>query len=209
MNHIINLINNIPALKNCEQDILLACDALVNTYRNGGKLLVCGNGGSSSDSEHIVGELMKGFILPRRISEQARQKLMRSAGEDGEILCDKLQCALPAISLTSHTSLTTALTNDTGADMIFAQQVFGFGQPNDIFLGLSTSGNSKNVIYAVKTAKAIGLCTIAMTGETGGKLAELCDIVIKAPSEITHEVQEMHLPIYHAICMQLEQTFFS
>ena len=190
------------------ENIKLALNILTDTFKNGGKLLVCGNGGSASDSEHIVGELMKGFLLKRKISDTNRKKIIDNSPKYGEFISEHLQGALPAISLVSHTSLISAFANDIEPSMIFAQQVFGYGKHGDAFLGLSTSGNSKNIVYAAETANAIGLKTIAMTGQSGGLLKDICDCSICVPSESTPEIQELHLPIYHYICAELESRFF-
>ena len=171
-------------------------------------MLVCGNGGSAADAEHIVGELMKGFLLPRRLTPDIQSKLRKSAGEDGERLCVSLQIALPAISLASHTSLLSAFGNDVGVHLAFAQQVLGYGAAGDVLLGISTSGKSENVILALKTARSLGLVTLGLTGLSGGLMSECCDVTIKAPADNTHEIQEYHLPIYHAVCAEVEAHFF-
>ncbi|MFS0613434.1 SIS domain-containing protein [Lederbergia ruris] len=202
------LVSKYPELGGCTSGIEEAFRLLVNSYRQGGKLLLCGNGGSAADCEHIVGELMKGFVLKRPVDEQFRQQLKKVDPSEGEYMADHLQQALPAISLVSHTGLATAFANDIAADMVFAQQVYGYGNKEDIVLGLSTSGNSKNVIKAMQVAKAMGLKTIGLTGESGGKMKEICDVTIQVPWQETLEVQERHLPIYHALCMMLEKEFF-
>ena len=203
-----DLMNRCPGLIVCKLDIQSAVELLTKTYQDGGKLLLCGNGGSSSDCEHIVGELMKNFMVNRKITESARKKFLASASRNGEYIANHLQGALPAISLGSHTSLVSAFSNDTAADLAFAQQVYGYGKPEDCFLGISTSGNSANIVYAAETAKALGLKTIALTGAAGGMLGEVCDVAIKAPSNVTPHVQEHHVSIYHTVCMILEETFF-
>jgi len=192
-----------------QKELEKAFELISDTYRNGGKLLVCGNGGSAADSEHIVGELMKGFMLRREIPAEMREKLRAASEANGDYIGDNLQGALPAISLVSQTSIMTAFANDVAADMVFAQQVYGYGRPGDSFLGLSTSGNSKNVILAAEVAKALGMHTIAFTGQSGGRLKEICDCTLCAPSDITPTIQEHHLPMYHALCMMLEKEFFS
>jgi len=181
---------------------------LKSTYQNGGKLLVCGNGGSAADSEHIVGELMKGFMLSRKIPQVMRRKITAVAKANGDYISNNLQGALPAISLVSQSALISAYSNDMAPDMVFAQQVYGYGRQGDTFLGLSTSGNSKNVVYAAETAKALGMNTIAFTGKSGGLLKGICDCTIAAPSESTPVIQEYHLPMYHKLCMMLEEEFF-
>jgi D-sedoheptulose 7-phosphate isomerase len=187
-----------------------AYEAVVRCYKNGGKALICGNGGSAADSGHIAAELMKGFMLKRPIPEAEKRKLSELfPGENGgEYLADKLQRALPAISLCEHAALITAITNDVAADMIFAQQVYGYGARGDVLIAISTSGSAKNVINAVKTAKFKEMTSIGLTGESGGKLYGLCDITIRVPAVSTPEVQELHLPVYHAICMAVENKFF-
>lgn len=203
-----HLIQCYPQLKVCNQDIQKAFIILKETYENDGKVLICGNGGSASDSEHIVGELMKGFILKRSISNEHRDKLTTAFIEDGKYLADNLQGALPAISLVSQTSLAYAYINDVAPDMVFAQQVYGYGKAGDVLIGLSTSGNSKNVVNAIKVAKAFGLKAVGMTGENGGSMNGLCDVTIKVPSTETYKIQEYHLPVYHALCAMIEMEFF-
>jgi D-sedoheptulose 7-phosphate isomerase len=196
-----------PVLTVCKEDILSAYLILESVYQKGGKLLVCGNGGSGSDAEHIVGELMKEFYIERPLNDRMKDRFAM-LGEDGWLLGEHLQGALPAITLTSNISLSTAYANDAMPELVFAQQVYGYGKEGDVLLAISTSGNSKNVIYAVKTAKAKGLYTIGLTGKTGGMLKELCDSCICAPSEVTYKIQEFHLPIYHTICRMIEEAFF-
>lgn len=178
------------------------------SYEAGGKLLVCGNGGSASDSEHIVGELMKGFMLRRPVPVGFRERLSALYTLEGEKLSNSLQGALPAISLASHTSFLTAYANDVSAEAMFAQQVYGYGKPGDVLLGLSTSGNSVNVLRAAQVAKALGMGTIGLTGRSGGKLRELCEVSICVPYDLTPDIQERHLPVYHALCLMLEEAFF-
>jgi D-sedoheptulose 7-phosphate isomerase len=209
MNEVLEtLIRRYPDLECCRADLLKAFEILKTSFQSGGKLLIAGNGGSASDSGHIVGELMKGFMLKRPVSQSIREKLLSNGEEEGGYLADHLQGALPAISLISQTSLLTAFANDVAADMVFAQQVFGYGRPTDVFLGLSTSGNSLNVIRAAQVAKSLGMCTIAMSGQSGGRLFELCDVTIRVPYHLTPDIQEKHLPIYHTLCIMLENEFF-
>lgn len=203
------LIKSYPDLEVCRQDLNTAFEILKTSYTQNGKTLICGNGGSASDSEHIVGELMKGFISKRPLSENVRQKFREFFPEEGDYLADHLQGALPAISLVSHSALITAFSNDVSAETVFAQQVYGYGRPEDVLLAISTSGNSANVVRAVQVAKVMGLKTIGLTGRKGGKLAGLCDVNIIVPRELTHEIQELHLPVYHALCISLEEAFFS
>ena len=206
--HLSKLVERYPVLGSCFEAILGADELLTDAFSSGKKLLICGNGGSAADSEHIAGELMKGFLLPRPISASDAAQLMAVAGQDGMEVAASLQRALPAIALTSQLSLTTAIGNDTGFEMVFAQQVFGLGQPGDVLLGISTSGNSANVVRAFVVAKARGLKTIALTGRSGGRLVGLADISIRVPADHVAEIQELHLPVYHAISMELEERFF-
>lgn len=208
------LIARYPALEGCGTDIRAAITALCECYRAGGKLIVCGNGGSASDAEHIVGELMKGFLLPRHLDEAMLDKLHAVCDAKDPRAVDyfmqNLQGALPAISLPSQLAISTAFSNDQAPDLTFAQQVLGLGKEGDILLGITTSGNSKNIIYAFEIAKALGLTTVALTGTPGGRVAadDLADIVIKAPASETYVIQEYHLPIYHALCIAAEEEFF-
>ena len=208
------LIARYPALAVCAADVRTAIEALVTSYRAGGKLIVCGNGGSASDAEHIVGELMKGFLLPRHLGEDMLEKLHAACDASDpktvDYLMQNLQGALPAISLPSQLAISTAFSNDQAPDLTFAQQVLGLGKPEDILLGITTSGNSKNVLYAFRMARALGMKTIALTGASGGKCASdgYADITIKAPADETYQIQEYHLPIYHALCIAVEEEFF-
>jgi len=207
--HLSRLVERYPALAPCFDDVVETARLLTEVFSSGKKLLICGNGGSAADSEHIVGELMKGFLLPRPISESEVAQLAAIAGQEGLDVAGSLQRALPAIALTSQISLTSAIGNDTGFEMGFAQQVFGLGQPGDAVLGISTSGNSANVVRAFIVAKARGLKTIALTGRSGGRLVGLADIGIRVPADHVAEIQELHLPVYHALSMELEEHFFS
>lgn len=197
-----------PDLQAQGENIRKAYEIIKESYQNGSKVLICGNGGSAADSEHIVGELMKGFMLRRPIGYETRDKLQRLFPDDGQYLADSLQGALPALSLVSHTALSSAFINDVQADMVFAQQVYGYGKQGDVLLGISTSGNSANVINAVKIAKSLEMKTIGLTGETCGKMKMLCDVTICAPDTETYRIQEYHLPIYHALCAMIEEDFF-
>jgi D-sedoheptulose 7-phosphate isomerase len=203
------LLKRYPTLHECGAATEAAFHALAEVFENGNKLLVCGNGGSASDAEHIVSELMKGFLLPRSISLEHRERLRESDGPEGEEIGALLQGCLRAVALTSHGALASAIGNDTRGDMIFAQQVYGLGDPGDALLGISTSGNSRNVLNAFRVARMLGMKTVALTGRCGGKLAPLADIVIHAPADAVTEIQELHLPIYHALCAALEMRFFS
>ena len=202
MNKILqNVLINYPQLNPIETSITTATDIIVSSYRNSGKVLLCGNGGSAADCEHIVGELMKEFLLKRPIPRS-----QAALYPDG--FAQNLQGALPAIALTGHSSLSTAYANDANPEFVFAQQVYGLGNAGDVLIGISTSGNAKNVLNALITAKAKGMCTIGMTGSDGGELAKICGCAIKAPSNDTYRIQEYHLPIYHAICAMVESEFF-
>ena len=200
MDYLRGLTEKYPALRGAAGDIAEAFSVLKKTYADGGKLLVCGNGGSAADAEHIVGELMKGFYKQRPLPEAERRGM--------EDLAPYLQGALPAIALTGHPALATAFLNDVHPKMVFAQQVYGYGRPGDALLAISTSGNSENVLNAAKVAKARGLSVIGMTGRDGGALRTLADVCIVVPGEATAEIQEYHLPVYHALCAMLEEAFF-
>jgi len=203
-----SLIERYPTLEVCRNTIKEAYLVLEDCYSNGGKLLIAGNGGSAADSEHIVGELMKGFKSPRKLPNEFQEKLIETNEELGTVLANNLQGALPAIALDGHLALTTAYMNDCEPLLNFAQQVNGFGKKNDTFLGISTSGNSKNILYAAVCAKAKELKVIGLTGEKENKLEEIADVCIKAPSRETYIIQEYHLPIYHCLCLMLEEHFF-
>jgi len=202
------MLNRYSQLAPLEEPIKKAAEKIIETYKNGGKVLVCGNGGSCSDADHIVGELMKSFEGRRPLSQPLQEKLKQLSPETGAMLAEKLQQGLPAISLTVHSALITAIANDISGEVIYAQQVVGFGNQGDVLIGLSTSGNSQNVIDAMIVAKAKGMTTIGMTGETGGKMKEWCDILLNVPERRTAYVQELHLPVYHAICMMIETEIF-
>lgn len=206
--HFTELLKAHPGLKVCMPGIEAACDVLVTCYQQGAKLLVCGNGGSSADSDHIVGEMMKSFEIRRPISREFAGKLAEISPERGIMLATGLERGLPAISLSAHTALVSAITNDMGADYGFAQQVAGYGKEGDVLLAVSTSGNSRNVTDALITAKALNLNTIGLTGMTGGMMKQYCDILICIPAEGTSKIQEYHLPVYHTICKVVEQRIF-
>lgn len=201
-------VERYPALTCCHANIVAAVGVLANSFRSGGKLLVCGNGGSAADAQHIVGELMKGFALPRGLAADLKRSIRQHAPQAAEYLCDNLQSSLPAVPLGGAVGLATAFANDVAADLGFAQEVIGYGMPGDVLLAISTSGNSANVLYAAYVARAKGLGVIGLTGRDGGKLVDACDIAIVVPATETHEIQEYHLPIYHAMCIALEQEFF-
>lgn len=202
------LIERYPKLAVCKEDIKKAYELLEAAYSNGRKLLVCGNGGSASDSEHIVGELMKEFKLKRKVYSDHVSALKSIDPELGQVLADNLQGALPAISLTGHSSLQTAYMNDAVPELVFAQQVNGYGREGDVLLGISTSGNSKNVLYAAVNAKAKGLKVIGLTGAKENKLMKYADVCIRVPETETYKIQEYHLPVYHCLCLMLEEKFF-
>lgn len=195
-----------PHLRDAEDSILAAYEMMIAAYREGGKLLFCGNGGSAADADHIVGELMKGFLKKRPVKADLREALLLAGMDQTSI--DSLQMGLPAINLSAHTSLITATTNDLNGEMIFAQQVIGYGKPGDVFFGISTSGNAKNVLLAGRTAKALGLKTVGLTGLTGGKIGAEFDLTIRVKEEETYKIQELHLPVYHALCAMIEEEFF-
>lgn len=199
--HLKNLVERAPELKVCLGDIEVAFALLLNSIQNQGKLLLCGNGGSAADSEHWAGELLKGFCSKRPLSENDRANLP-------EEVASKLQKAIPAIPLTGFLSLSTAFSNDVSPELVFSQLVWALGKSNDVFIGLSTSGNAKNVCHAAQVAKKCGLKTIALTGKDGGMLAPLCDIAICVPATETYRIQEYHLPIYHCLSLMLEETLF-
>jgi D-sedoheptulose 7-phosphate isomerase len=206
--HIETLIERYPTLAVCKDDIQAVYTILCEAYTKGRKLLVCGNGGSASDCEHIVGELMKEFKLKREVYKEQAATMKQIDETLGSVLANHLQGALPAITLTSHSSLTTAFMNDSQPELVFAQQVNGYGKAGDVLLGISTSGNSKNVLYAAVTAKAKGLKVIGLTGQQESRLKSLADVCIQVPETETYKIQELHLPVYHCLCMMLEEHFF-
>lgn len=200
------IYQNYPELKSIEPQINAAIAVIEKCYKKGGKVLVAGNGGSASDSSHIVGELMKGFLKKRELPKSLANKINKLDGND--YLSSHLQGSLPAIDLTSSNAIISAFSNDVAPDMVYAQLVLGYAKDNDVFIGLSTSGNSKNIVNALKIAKTLGIKTIAFTGMNDSKCSELADVTIKAPSKETYRIQEYHLPIYHHICIEIEQKFF-
>ena len=200
------LLERYPCLNSVIDSIDRAAQMLVDTYRRGGTVLVCGNGGSCADSNHIVGELMKGFLSLRPMGEQQRNAM----GEElEESILSKLQCGIPAISLPAQSAVISAFANDVDPELVYAQLVFGYGKKQDLLIGLSTSGNSKNVVAAAKVAKAMGISTLALTGAKDSCLSALCDVTIKAPETETFKVQELHLPIYQYLCAFVEKALFS
>ncbi len=206
--HIDLLVKRYPALEDIRRSIEAAYECMERSFMGGGKLLIAGNGGSAADCEHIAGELMKGFKLRRELSPKEKDALCSVDPELGALLSEKLQGALPCISLVNHPALNTAFLNDVDGLFCFAQQVYGYTRKGDVFLGISTSGNSKNILYAAAAAKAKGATTIAFTGKSGGKLAELCELSVKLPENETYMIQEYCLPVYHCWCLMLEDKFF-
>ncbi len=202
------LMERYPALENERDSITNAYEIMKNSYEKGGKLLIGGNGGSAADSGHIVGELMKGFVKKRPVDKDFSEKLKMAGGEDGERLSRTLQMGLPAIAITEHSALSTAFSNDVPEGSVFAQQILGYGKEGDVFLGITTSGNSRNILDGAIISKAMGIKVIGLTGASGGKLKSLADCTITVPENETFKIQEYHLPIYHALCLMLEETFF-
>jgi D-sedoheptulose 7-phosphate isomerase len=202
------LIRNYPELSELRDSIDKVSGIIVKCYTAGGKLLICGNGGSSSDSCHIAGELMKSFERERPLDVSLKNRLADISADRGKYLADKLEHGLPAISLSAHSSLITAICNDIDPQLIFAQQILGYGEEKDILLAISTSGNSENIIDACITARAMNMTVVGMTGRSGGKMKEYCDILINVPREKTASVQEIQLPVYHTICRIVEEYFY-
>lgn len=206
--HLSVLLERYPVLESATDDINKAYNLISESYKKEGKLLIAGNGGSAADAEHIVGELMKSFVLKRELSSEFADQLIAADKELGSILSQNLQGALPVIALDGHMSLTTAYMNDCEPLLCFAQQVNGYGKAGDVFLGISTSGNSKNVLYAATVARAKGMKVVGLTGEKESKLSAFADVCIKVPQTETYMIQELHLPIYHCLCLMLEDKFF-
>lgn len=202
------LIERYPQLSCIADDLYASYKLIEDSYKKGGKLLIAGNGGSAADAEHIVGELMKGFKLPRKVEDTFAASLCEINEELGSVLAQNLQGALPAIALDGHPALSTAYMNDCEPLLCFAQQVNGYGKESDVFLGISTSGNSKNVLYAAVTARAKGMKVIGLTGAKDSKLEQMSDECIKVPQTETYMIQELHLPVYHCLCLMLENEFF-
>ncbi|EEG74289.1 D-sedoheptulose-7-phosphate isomerase [[Clostridium] hylemonae] len=202
------LIDRYPMLGIVEKEIEEVFDILKNCYKRGGKLLIGGNGGSAADAEHIVGELMKGFKSQRTIASDMQEKLCNVDKDMGRVLADDLQGALPAIALGNHLALNSAFANDVDGDQVYAQQVWGYGKKEDVLWAISTSGNACNIKYAIVTAKAKGMTVVGLTGKDGGYLGEKADVSIIVPESETYLVQELHLPIYHCLCLMLEDEFF-
>lgn len=206
--HIDLLIDRYPGLEICKDDIEKAYLILEECYRTDHKLLIAGNGGSAADSEHIAGELMKRFKMFRPVPREFAERLKEIDPVRGENLAKNLERGLMAIPLVAHEALTTAYINDVDGLGVFAQQLYGFGRSGDVFLGISTSGNSKNVMSATVVARALGIKVIGLTGSMGGELAEVSDVTIKVPATETYMIQELHLPVYHCLCLMLEDRFF-
>ena len=202
------LTERYPCLSAIADDIKKAEELMIKAVKSGGKILICGNGGSSADADHIVGELMKGFLLKRKMSAEQAADFKAKLGDEADEFTDNLQCGIPAISLSAQTALSSAFINDVRADMIYAQMVFGYGKKEDLLIAISTSGNSKNVVNAAKCASALGLSTLALTGKNDSLLSEICNVTIKAPECETFKIQELHLPIYHYLCAAVEEEFF-
>lgn len=206
--HLDTLIARYPALAACRDDISQAYTLIRDTFAGEGKLLVCGNGGSAADSEHIVGELMKGFCLPRPLPWKVSSALQSTDPTLGPYLAGHLQAGLPALALTGQIALGTAFQNDVAPELAFAQQVCGYGRSGDVLLAISTSGGSRNVLYAAVTARALGMTVIGLTGAAESRLSQFADVCIRVPETETYRVQELHLPVYHCLCRMLEERFF-
>ncbi len=203
------LLARYPQLSSCQDEIRSAFDLLADCYDRGGCVFTCGNGGSAADAEHMVGELLKGFLLKRPLSEDDRKELQQISQDDGAFLADHLQYGLRAVCLMSQVAIASATANDQGGDLGAAQQLFALGQPGDVLVAFSTSGNARNVAYAALVAKQRGLKVIGMSGQSGGRLSTLADTCIHAPALETYLIQEFHLPIYHCLCMMLEARYFT
>ena len=202
------LFQRYPALVSCEESLNAALSAMEKTYRNGGTILLCGNGGSCADCDHIVGELMKGFLSLRPMDDATKRALTERCTEDGAKMAERLQRGIPAISLAAHAGVMTAFSNDVDPDLVYAQLVYAFARPHALVMGISTSGNSTNVVAALKMAAAMGLSTVGLTGGKDCAMGSICDVTVKAPETETFKVQEYHLPIYHYLCAALEETLF-
>jgi D-sedoheptulose 7-phosphate isomerase len=208
MDHLQQLIERYPRLEALSSDINSAYSTIIKTFTNGGKLLIAGNGGSAADAAHITGELMKNFIKKRKLPEEFIRKINEAGPEIAEYLIPRLQPALPAIDLSNHASLNTACINDIDGNITFAQQVYGYGNEGDVFFCISTSGNSKNILYAAVTARAKKLKIVSLTGAGGGNLKQISDVSIIVPETETYKIQELHLPVYHCLCLMIEDHFF-
>lgn len=202
------LLKRYPVLEECRDDIAKGYMLMEHCYENGGKLLIAGNGGSAADSEHIAGELMKRFKIVRHVPESFAEKLIATDPQIGSELAENLERSLTAIPLVAHEALSTAYINDVDGYGVFAQQLYGFGREGDVFVAISTSGNSRNIMYASVAAKAMGIKIVALTGRSGGKLAGIADVSVRVPEDETYMIQELHLPVYHSWCLMLEDHFF-
>jgi D-sedoheptulose 7-phosphate isomerase len=204
-------LTSYPALEQCRDDIVAAFELLTACFKKNGKVLACGNGGSAADADHIVGEMMNKFSIKRPLARQDTEKIKSSPIplNDKQFLLSHLQRQLPAISLSAHSPLVTAIANDDDAEMIFGQQVFGYGREGDILIALTTSGNSKNIIRAVCVAKIFGIKVICLTGKSGGRVKDLgCDVLVRVPEEVTYKIQQLHQPVYHCLCGMVEGEIF-
>lgn len=207
-NHVNILIERLPVLEPVKSQLFDAYETIKKAYSEKHKLLVAGNGGSAADSEHIAGELMKSFRIPRHISPDFSDNLCRIDTEMGVFLTNRLECPLTVAPLVGYEAFSTAYINDVDADSLFAQQLLGHGQAGDVFLGISTSGNSKNILYASVVARALNMKVVGLTGANGGDLKRFADVIVNVPEEETYLIQELHLPIYHCWCLMLEEYFF-
>lgn len=203
-----DLLKRYPILNDIKQTLFDAYEIIKKSYEKGGKLLICGNGGSAADADHIVGELMKSFSIRRSITSDVKEFMKENYGKTGIYMSEKLEGALPAISLSCQSALNTAFANDVDADLIYAQQVMGYGNKGDVLLGISTSGNSINTVYAMMAAKAKGLSVVGLVGRDGGEFIKYCDVLINVGGTNTPEIQELHLPVYHTLCSMLEIHFY-
>lgn len=205
---VLSLMERYPVLQVCREEIQKAVDLWCKAYENGGKLLLCGNGGSCADAQHIAGELMKGFLKKRSLTGEQKASMQRNYPELDESVLNKLQQALPTVVLSDATVLNSAFANDVDPCLVYAQQTLGLGTAGDVLVCLSTSGSSQNVVEAAKVAKGIGLSVVALTGSSGGRLKEIADVCITVPAVETYQVQELHLPVYHCLCAAVEAHFF-
>lgn len=207
--HLREVLKRLPPLASCASDVCVACETMCVRLAAGGTLFVCGNGGSAADAEHIVGELLKGFLKARRLDGVQRARMMECGDREvGEYLAERLQHGIRAIALTGHVALSTAVQNDTAGDMVFAQQLFALGRPGDVFLGISCSGNARNVMLAAVVARRLDIATIGLSGRSGGRLRECSDVCIRVPADRIPLIQEYHVPVYHALCAMVEDFFY-
>ncbi|MBQ4479986.1 MAG: SIS domain-containing protein [Victivallales bacterium] len=209
MNPLEILLENYPQLAGCRAEIEQTAKIIIDCQAQGGTLFTCGNGGSCADADHISGELLKGFCRKRPMTSEERAALAAESPEVAELLGTKLQRGLRCISLMNFPGAGSAVRNDLGGDLDVAQVLYALGRPGDVLLGISTSGNAKNVRYAVAVARLKGMKVLGLTGEGGGTLGELADVVVRVPSRETYRIQEYHLPIYHAMCQMVENHFFA